>query len=96
MSTPVPKQKKSRQNITRHTQEGIDVCMPNPPQTPPIQRSFFDLDSLCTQFLSDIFPLSPPQTDGGITVGTILAPTPGFRKAVLCFLHIIFRKGKQF
>ncbi len=66
MSNPVPKQKKSRQNSTRQTQEGIDVCAPNPPQTPPIHRSFLDFASLCNQFLSDISPLSsPPRSDAG-------------------------------
>ena len=36
MSNPVPKQKKSNENITRHIQEGTGVYFPNPPQTPPI------------------------------------------------------------
>jgi len=96
MSNPVPKQKKSRQNSTRHTQEGIDVCVPNPPHTPPIQRSFLDLASLCNQFLSDIFPpFVAAAGDCGIPAGAIVThPVRG--KAVLCFLHIILREGNRF
>src|SRR5947207_13755493 len=30
-------------NRARQTHAGIGVCSPNPPQTPPIQMSFFDL-----------------------------------------------------
>ena len=56
MSNPVPKQKKSNENITRHVQEGTGVCFPNPPQTPPIHRSSFVLDSLRNQFCSITFP----------------------------------------
>jgi hypothetical protein len=88
MSNPVPKQKKSRQNSTRHTQEGIEVCVPNPPQTPPIQRSFLDLASLCNQFLSDIFPLSlPPLSDCGIPAGVIIAPPPRFPEKRICAFY---------
>jgi hypothetical protein len=50
MSNPVPKPKKSNENITRQVQDGIGVCMPSPPQTPPIQWSSFDLDKVCNQF----------------------------------------------
>jgi hypothetical protein len=56
MSNPVPKQKKSNENITRHVQEGTGVCFPNPPQTPPIHRSSFALDILRSQFCSGMFP----------------------------------------
>jgi hypothetical protein len=89
MSNPVPKQKKSRQNSTRHTQEGIDVCVPKPPQTPPIQWSFLDLDSLCNKFLSDIFPLSLPlQSDCRITGGAIIAQPPGsWKSGFVLFTH---------
>ncbi len=91
MSNPVPKQKKSRQNSTRHTQEGIDVCVPNPPQTPPIHRSFLDLDSLCNQFLSDIFPPFAAAAERLQNPGRSDRRPPGSGKAVLCFLHIILR-----
>jgi hypothetical protein len=98
MSNPVPKQKKSRQNSALHTQEGIDVCVPNPPQTPPIQRSFLDLASLCNQFLSDIFPpfVAAAERQRNPGRGNRCSPRPVPGKAVLCFLHIILRKGKQF
>lgn len=62
MSNPVPKQKKSNENITRHVQEGTGVCFPNPPQTPPIHRSSLDLDNLLSQFCSGI---SPPHLRSG-------------------------------
>jgi len=63
MSNPVPKQKKSNENITRHIQEGTGVCFPNPPQTPPIHRSSFALDNLRSQFCSGMF--SPPYLRSG-------------------------------
>jgi hypothetical protein len=59
MSNPVPKQKKSNKNMTRHAQEGAGVCFPNPPQTPPIHRSSFALDNVHNQFCPAI---SPPFT----------------------------------
>jgi hypothetical protein len=52
MSNPVPKQKKSNENITLHVQEGIGVCFPNPPQTPPIHRSSFALDVMRHGFMT--------------------------------------------
>jgi hypothetical protein len=71
MSKPVPKQKKSNENITRHVQEGTGVCFPNPPQTPPIHRSSFALDNLLSQFCSGI---SPPHLRSGEMSPD---PTPG-------------------
>jgi hypothetical protein len=94
MSNPVPKQKKSRQNSTRNTQEGIDVCMPNPPQTPPIQRSFCDFDSLCNQFLSDILPLFAAAAERLPDHGRSIPRRPVPGKMASYFLHIILRKGK--
>jgi hypothetical protein len=96
MSNPVPKQKKSRQNSTRHTQEGIAVCVPSPPQTPPIQRSFLALDNRCNQFLSDIFPSSAPAARPQIPDRRAIAYRPVSEQAVLCLLHIILRKGNRF
>jgi hypothetical protein len=75
MSNPVPKQKKSNENITRHVQEGSGVCFPNPPQTPPIHRSSFALDNLLSQFCSGMLPphfwsgeISPDPTPGGASL----------------------------
>src|SRR5512133_3464599 len=49
MTIPVPKQRTSKVKSKRHTHDGIGVCSPKPPQTPPIQRSVSDFAKLCNQ-----------------------------------------------
>lgn len=44
-NTPTPKDKRRMRNAARHIQDGTGVAAPNPPHTPPIQRS---LESLFT------------------------------------------------
>src|SRR5574340_748657 len=58
-----------RENRPRHVQEGIGVCRPNPPQTPPIHRSCLDRESLCNQFCSVTIPVF---TAGTLTIFLIL------------------------
>jgi hypothetical protein len=92
MSNPVPKQKKSNKNITRHVQEGTRVCFPNPPQTPPIHRSSFALDNLRSQFCSGMFPpyvrsgaISPDKLD---LTGHGFLTSPDRRSRLLLYVKI--------
>src|SRR5436190_15056406 len=41
-------------NSARQTHEGIGVCSPKPPQTPPIQTSFFDLVRFWTNSTNEV------------------------------------------
>jgi hypothetical protein len=41
-NNPTPKVNKQKMKATRHIQDGIGVAAPNPPHTPPIQRSLDD------------------------------------------------------
>jgi hypothetical protein len=43
---PNPKAKAQKRNPALHIQEGTGVAVPNPPHTPPIQRSWDDLVTL--------------------------------------------------
>src|SRR6266496_442741 len=38
----------------RQTHEGIGVCSPNPPQTPPTPTSFFDFDRVWTNSTNEV------------------------------------------
>jgi hypothetical protein len=96
MSNPVPKQKKSNENITRHVQEGTGVCFPNPPQTPPIHRSSFTLDNLRSQFCSGMFP--PSLRSGAMSPDSLAGhgfPTRPYRRSRL-LLYVNIRSCKLF
>ena len=41
-------------NSRRQVQEGIGECLPRPPQTPPIQRSWRDRVKVCSQLFAVI------------------------------------------
>lgn len=45
-------------NSRRQVQEGIGVCLPKPPQTPPIQRSWRDRVKVWSQSIAFIVCLS--------------------------------------
>ena len=58
-TNPVPQKRNRRENSNRKNHNGIEVCSPRPPHTPPIHLSLLDFVKVCSQFPIDIFSALP-------------------------------------
>jgi len=63
---PQKKNRKAKRNLQH--QDGMGVCFPSPPQTPPIHLSVCDFENRCNQFFSHIS--QPPQ--GALCIGDLI------------------------
>lgn len=71
--------------MIRHVQEGIGVCFPNPPQTPPIQRSSLAVLNLCNQFSSTMTLLPIPGPSQKAREPPVRPPGTSFQQASVPF-----------